>query len=110
MPTTGQPRRAADNDVTVGEVNRNVVDLRQVMTEFISEVRTSYIRRDVYDAERQALTSYMETVVLRLDKVEDAMEERTREAAANRRLAITAVLAPILVGIIVALFTIQFGH
>lgn len=105
MPTTPRP----PDEVTVGEVNRNVMDLRQIMSDFISEVRGSYIRRDVYDAERQALTSYVETLVIRLDKLEDANEQRENEAAANRRLAITAVFAPILVGIVVALFTINFG-
>jgi hypothetical protein len=107
VPASGQ--RPPADEVTVGEVNRNVMDLRQVMTDFITEVRGGYVRQDVYKAEKAASGAYVETQVNRIDKLERENDTRQSEAAANRRLAISAVIAPLLVGIIVALFTIKFG-
>lgn len=98
-------RRADDGTVTVGEVNRNVIDLRQVMTDFITEVRSSYVRGDVYEANNRASTVYVELLQKRVDDLEDAREEATRQAANNRRLAVTAIIAPLIVGIILAVLT-----
>lgn len=99
-----QTRRSSDGDVTVGEVNRNVVDLRQVVQDFITEVRSNYVRQDVYDANARAAGVFVELLQKRVEDLEDAFETAKTEAAQNRRLAVTAVVAPILVGIVLAIF------
>lgn len=103
MPNS-QPARRPDSDVTVGEVNRNVVDLRQVVQDFITEVRSSYVRQDVYDANSRAAGVFVELLQKRVEDLEDAGVEAAKEASANRRLAVTAIVAPLLVGVVLAIF------
>jgi hypothetical protein len=110
MPNT--PAQRGADDITVGEVNRNVVDLRSILQDFITEVRTGFVRKDLYDAESKTLSAYVDRLQVKAEKIEDDLEalaadvakrekERIDRAAADRRLILTAILAPIAVAIIV---------
>lgn len=104
MPNQPAQRRPADLDVTVGEVNRNVVDLRQVVQDFITEVRSNYVRQDVYDANSRAAGVFVELLQKRIEELEDARVDAAKESAQNRRLAVTAIVAPLIVGVVLAIF------
>lgn len=87
--------RRSNDDVTIGEVNRNVVALQDTVTLFMAEVRSTTLRQDVYRAEQAALLQ-------RVQQLEgDALTAALR-ADANRRLAVSGLVFPLLVAVLTA--------
>lgn len=71
-------------------VERGSAETRQAIDALASRIESTYVRRDVYDADQRMIIGQ----VSKLD----------RSSTWAARTAVTAVVLPILVGIVVALF------
>ena len=88
-------RRPADDGPTLGEVSRQLAEVAQQLRDLIDRLDLTYVRRDVYDAQREGdLRTLTE---LRRDA--DAIVDQQRQ---NRRLAVSGIVLPILSGLILA--------
>lgn len=80
------------DEPTLGEVMRQVRALVDQVRDLVKEVRSDYVRRDVYDARHNNLTR-------RVDELETEANERERDRKAFQR----QIVAGVLVGLILML-------
>lgn len=97
-----QVHRRGNDDVTLAEVNRNVVALGETMQTFAAEVRSTLLRKDVYLAEKATQAERTASQDLRIKQLEEAQQKADDNAAANRRLAVSGLILPLLVAILAA--------
>lgn len=94
MTTTGG--RATDHGPTLGEVVRRLEDVTRQLSELGQRLDSTYVRKETYAVQHIADTQV--AVDLRRDL--DAIVEQQR---ANRRLALSGIVLPVLATIIAAL-------
>lgn len=93
------------NDPTLWELHRALQqlreDLRSDFAAFASQLE-KMVTKDVYQADQRAVKQ-------RLDLLERQQDAEAAERTTNRRLAITAFVAPVLVAIVTAWLTARGG-
>lgn len=92
---TEQAHRRTADEVTIGEVNRNVMALADTLQGFMRDVRRDTLRADVYEAQKAALE-------LRVAQLEADARGAEARADANRRLAVSGLVLPLLVAVLAA--------
>lgn len=95
-------RRAADDGPGLAEVVRILEELRAEFRESRVEMRSTYVRKDVYEAERKADLQ----VVAELRGDLDVIAEQQQW---TRRAAITGVVLPIVVAVFLAVLLAAVG-
>lgn len=89
--------------VTMGELGRRLDKFEQDMAaRFDALVRRldDSIASKVYEADRRTADAQRLALEQRVEEVARQADERAHEAAINRRLAISALLAPLLVALV----------
>lgn len=90
------------SEPTLGEVARRIDDLVRQVADLVQQLRTDYVRSELYNANRESDQKDVKELRERLDKAEE-------QAAANRRLFLTTLIGPVLVGLIMLYFAAKFG-
>lgn len=73
------------DDVTLGEVNRNVKDMRQEFRDGIRDIRETTVSREVYTIDRDNINGRL-----------DAIEEDQKVAIKNRRQTVIWVASSVI--------------
>ena len=85
---------AADREPSLGELSDDIGDLKKIVEKMRDAMDTSYVRQDVYRAQQEARDAKAIALQLRMD----AAEQR---GSTNFRLAISAFIGPLIVGIVI---------
>ena len=85
----------AGDELTLGEIARSLGRLEEAVAQLAYKVDTAVLKIDVWRVEKAALVETDK----RLDERVTAVEKR---AADNFRLALTGIIFPIVVGVVVA--------
>lgn len=83
----------ADREYTLPEIADDVRDILEAMQGLRREISADYVRKDVADAERRADRAEVATLRAR-------MESNELKVQTNYRLALTSLVAPIVVGLV----------
>lgn len=87
---------------TLAEVARRLVELTNEVRRLVEEVRKDYVPRELYNAQREADRDDHKALDTRVTKTEE-------NRAADRRVILTALVMPLLVGLLLLYATVQFG-
>jgi len=87
---------------TTAEVVRRLDEISNRLLDLTNQLRTDYLRADLYKAQRESDREDVKDLRTRLDKAE-------AQAAANRRLILTSLVAPIITALIVLYVSAQVG-
>lgn len=95
-------------DITVGELARRLARMEhESQTGFASIHRRldelNYVHPETLAMQMQLEQAHREDAERRITTLEAENRARQEEAAANRRLAISSIIAPLIVGVLVAL-------
>lgn len=90
------------SEPTIGEVVRRLDDIVRRLDEMTTQLRTDYVRADLYISQREADRDDVADQRHRLDAIE-------KQRAADRRLIITAFVAPIITSLLVLYVVTQLG-
>lgn len=98
---------AADDDISMGELGRRINRLEGAVERGFSGVHRridelAYVEHGVYEADKQTVQIQIVELAKDIKELQEANKQRAQEAAANRRLTITAFAAPLIVGVAVA--------
>lgn len=94
-----------EREVTIGELADDVNDLAKAVRELSHAIETTYVRKDVYDLAHSQLVAIVEMNSKRHDTEIAAVSARQTLIA---RTAVTALLLPMITGVIVALLVGSF--
>lgn len=89
-----------DREVTIGELGEDISDLAVAVRELRQSIETTYVRKDVYDIAHRQLDDMVNANNARHDMAIRALEARQTLIG---RTAVTALLVPIIVGVVIAL-------
>jgi hypothetical protein len=90
------------DEPTLGEVVRQLAAITSQLDKITQRLDTDYIRKDVYAAQMQSMAEKIDVLTERADKAD-------AQRAADRRLIITAFVAPIITALIVLYVSTQAG-
>lgn len=100
------PDRRHD-DVSLGEIARGMDDMRKQLAELLREIRRDFVRKDVYEVAHEVLVRDLENFrrEVRAELEEERTERKAQQAAtrANRLLALSGLVFPVLTSVITAL-------
>jgi hypothetical protein len=93
--------RSTDGGPTLGEIGRRLDNLSGQVRDLKSDLNATYVRRDVYDADRRGDAVEMRGALVRIEAIEQAKKW-------GSRTVITAVLA--VAGTLIAtVLAVRFG-
>lgn len=87
------------DEPTLGEVMRQVRSLVDQVRDLVQELRSDYVRKDLYDARHHALTR-------RVDDLEREADDREKARVAFQRQIAAGIIIQIVVLILGALFVV----
>ncbi|MGZ4663579.1 MAG: hypothetical protein ACXV5Q_00635 [Frankiaceae bacterium] len=87
---------SADDGPTLGEVVRRLEDVARQLAELTSRLDSTYLRKDLADANRASDVRVMTDLRTDLDAIVDQQRK-------NRNLAVAGFVLPVLVGVVTAL-------
>lgn len=90
------------SEPTLSEVVRRLDEVSRTMAELAAQLRTEYVSRELYMAQREADRDDVAHLAARMDATE-------KQRGADRRLIVTAFVAPIITALIVLYIVAQLG-
>lgn len=87
---------------TIAELVRQLAAITAQLDRIAQRLETDYVRRDLYMAQMQVLTE-------KIDELKERADRSDTQRASDRRLIITAFVAPIITALIVLYVSAQVG-
>lgn len=87
---------------TLAEVVRRLDDVSRQLVDLTSQLRTEYVGRELYASHREADRDDVANLATRMEATE-------KQRAADRRLVVTAFVAPIIVALVLLYVAAQIG-
>lgn len=92
-----------------GEIKRTLDRLERTVADALAEFRAGYVPREVWQSENNLIFQRFRALEDDLKDVKSTQEQQRADVSANRRLAVTSFLAPIVVAITVAVIFAAIG-
>lgn len=94
---------------TVAELVRQLAQITAQLDRIAQRLETDYVRRDLYEEARKADRDDVRDTNERIGRMEKRQDKADTQRAADRRLIITAFVAPIITALIVLYVSAQVG-
>src|SRR5207302_184224 len=94
---------APEPRVTMGELGRRLDRFEAVMgsrLDHLANALADSVATKVYEADQRTADAQRQAIEQRIEDMENRDRERAEEVATNRRLAVSALLAPLLVAVV----------